>query len=114
MTALAAVFVFNSAVFAALAMAAAHYLVPRITGQEVGPPWTYVIGAGLGITLPFVAWCLLYRAFVAAQVDALWPALVLGCILIGAGVGTFVCYHYDAHHGYRTAARHYQRERPDA
>lgn len=114
MTALAAVFVLNSAVFAALAMAVAHYLVPRMTGQDVGPPWTYVIGAGLGITIPFVVWALLYRTFVAVHVDALWPAVVLACILSGAGVGTLICYHYDAYHGYRTAARHRERERVDA
>lgn len=99
--ALGTVFAVSASVIAAAIMAASHYLAPRIRGDDMSAPATYIYGCLIGILLPFAAWALGWWAFID-QVMAAWiPVLVLAGVMVGAGIGTVLCYLVDAIHGMR-------------
>lgn len=96
---------YNTA-FAALLMLTAHYLAPRIAGQDIQPPRTYAIGVGIGIGLPYAAWMLTTVALTGTDALNVW--LVLGgfaAIVAGAGAGTGIGYGIDAWLGLRADVR---------
>ena len=90
---------------AGLLMGWLHYWLSKAFGREITQPWTYVIGVGLGIFLPFAAWCLVYGALVHWVMPAWLPVVAFFSITAGAGIVTLVCYDADKRDEERKKAR---------
>ena len=89
------------ALLAGTMMMAAHYLAPRVKGDDVQPPVTYIYGTLFGIMVPFGLWHWLWSIFVAEPLAAWIPVVVLCAIVVGAGLGTLISYGLDWLHGLR-------------
>jgi len=86
---------FCASVIAGLLMGFLHYLIPELLGRDLAQPWTYVVGVGFGIALPFAGWCLLYGALVNAAIPAGMVIVAFGSVTAGAGLVTLFCYDVD-------------------
>jgi len=100
---------FGASVIAGLLMGFLHYFIPKILGRDLAQPWTYVVGVGFGIALPFAGWCLLYGALVNAAIPAGMVVVAFASVVIGAGLVTLVC--YDADHRARQREKAKEDER---
>jgi hypothetical protein len=77
-----------------------HYLAPRVKGDDLGPPWTYVWGLGLGI-LPYFALWLGLSTVIDYPLTAISILVALLLVVAGAGAGTLLSYLADWSHGQR-------------
>jgi len=100
---------FGAAVIGGLLMGFLHYLIPKVLGRDLAPPWTYIIGVGLGIALPFAGWCLLYGALIDAAIPAGMVIVAFGSVTGGAGLVTLICYDADNRARLREQARQNER-----
>lgn len=81
---------------AAALMGWLHYAIPKWTGSDIKPPWTYVLGVGGGILAPFALWVVAYRIIYGRPtIDAFWTLLALTGICACSGLAVMVCYDRD-------------------
>jgi len=95
----------SAAVIGGLLMGFLHYLIPKILGRDLGPPWTYVVGVAFGIALPFAGWCLVYGALIGTAIPAGLVIVAFFSVTAGAGFVTLVCYDADQRYKLRKQAK---------
>ena len=97
------------AVLAGALMGFSHYWLPIALGRDINPPWTYCIGVGLGILVPFGAWCLFY--WLVFRQPMPWWLAVIALVVVTAGAGLFVLVAYDTDNRHRVRQELRQRQR---
>ena len=86
-----------------------HYFLRDWLGRDIHAPWTYVIGVGLGIGLPFASWCLVYGALVHWSMQAWLPVVAFTCISVTVGFVVMLCYDADQREKARQKAQQDER-----